>query len=104
MGSVRQNGHNMSNRAITWALTTALPTTPKFVLVVLADLADEEDSCFPGQDYLARATGAGERTVRRALTTLEEGGYLVRQQRRRPNGSRTSDRYFLQVGRDPSSL
>jgi pyocin large subunit-like protein len=87
----------MSNRAITWALKTELSTTPKFVLVVLADLADEEHSCYPGQEYLARAVGASDRTVRRSLIDLESWGYLHRVMRRTEDGYRTSDRYFLHV-------
>lgn len=91
----------MSNRALTWAFTTPLPTSPKFVLVVLADLADEADSCFPGQERIAASTGCSTRTVRRALEELEEIGYIERVRRHRMNGSRTSDRYVLRVGWTP---
>jgi DNA-binding MarR family transcriptional regulator len=87
----------MSNRAINWALATGLPTTPKFVLVVLADLADEEDSCFPGQEYLANAIGGSVRTVTRALADLEKLGYLSRSHRQLKSGFRSSDRYVLSV-------
>lgn len=91
----------MSNRALSWAFSAPLPTTAKFTLVVLADLADEADSCFPGQEYIARATGCSSRTVRRALEDLERAGYVQRQRRHRGNGSRTSDRYVLRVGWTP---
>lgn len=89
----------MSNRAITWAMSADLPTTRKFVLVVLADLADENDSCFPGQPRIAATIGASVRTVRDALGQLEESGYIIRHERRRLNGSRTSTRYVLQLSR-----
>jgi DNA-binding MarR family transcriptional regulator len=87
----------MSNRAITWALKTELPTTPKFALVVLADLADEANSCYPGQEYVAASIGASVSTAARALKRLEREGYLHREQRRGRDGYRTSDRYFLHV-------
>lgn len=88
----------MSNRALGWAFNTALPTTPKFVLVTLADLADEADSCFPSQGYIARVVGATDRTVRRALSDLERLGYIARERRYKSNGYRSSDRYVLKVG------
>lgn len=91
----------MSNRALSWAFSTELPTTPKFILVTLADLADERDSCFPGQEYIATTVGASTRTVSRALVDLERQGYIVRERRARANGSRTSDRYVLKVGTRP---
>lgn len=88
----------MSNRALNWAFQAPLPSTQKFVLVVLADLADEEDSCYPGQPRIAQSIGGNERTVRRALVELEASGYIVREHRHRSNGSRRSDRYVLRVG------
>lgn len=88
----------MSNRALSWAFSTHLATTPKFILVALADLADEADSCFPKQARIARVVGATERTVRRALADLEEEGYISRSRRYRDGGYRTSDRYVLRVG------
>jgi len=91
----------MSNKALTWAFSTPLPSTPKFTLVVLADLADEADSCFPSQGHIARSTGASVRTVVRTLAQLEAAGYIMRQRRHRGNGSRTSDRYVLRVGWTP---
>lgn len=47
----------MSYRALNWAWEADLPMPQKFVLVALADMADEKDSCYPGQERLARMTG-----------------------------------------------
>lgn len=93
----------MSNKALTWAFDQDLPMAQKFTLVVLADYADEEHSCFPGQATIARKIGATERTVRNALASLEEAGLLYREHRYRANGSRTTDRYFLPVNASGSS-
>lgn len=87
----------MSNQALTWAFGTDLPPSSKFVLVVLADYADDEHSCYPGQDKIAQRTGAGVRTVRRALADLEGAGYIRRVHRYKSSGYRTSDRYELAV-------
>ena len=93
----------MSNRALSWAFSTPLPTSPKFVLVVLADLADESHSCYPGARHIASAIGGSVRTVRRALVDLEEAGYITRESRHRVGGSQASNRYILRVGWVPST-
>lgn len=87
----------MSNRALTWAFdqSTGGPGS-KSVLVALADMADEENSCWPSQERLARMTDQGERSVRRHLAALEAQGFIKREQRY-INGHRTSDRYVLPV-------
>lgn len=89
----------MSYKATHWAWETDLPMTQKFVLVALADMADEAHSCFPGQERIARMIGATDRTVRAALTKLEADGFLTRIERRGSDGLRTSDRYVLHVYR-----
>lgn len=93
----------MSNQAIGWAYRQRLPITPKFVLVTLADLADEAHSCWPRQAWIAEQTGASPRTVRDALALLEREGYLVREARPLVGGGRRSDRYVLQLDRDPDT-
>jgi hypothetical protein len=87
----------MSNAALNWAFDQPLPMAQKFVLVVLADYADEEHSSFPAQSKIAERIGATDRTVRSALKELEAKGFVSREHRQRNNGSRTSDRYFLPV-------
>ena len=94
-------GGCMSHRAVGWAYRMRLPITPKFVLVTLADLADEADSCWPSQKWIAEQVGASPRTVRDALAALEGGGYIVREPRPIVGGGRRSDRYVLQLDRDP---
>lgn len=87
----------MSNRALTWAFDQDLKSGPKFVLVALADWADDEGSCFPGVQTIARRVGAGETAVRENLARLKEAGLIVEERRNRASGARTSNRYWLQM-------
>lgn len=86
----------MSNAALTWAFAQALPTGPKFVLVVLADFADERGSCFPGQLKIGSMTGMSRSTVSRHIADLTELGYITVEARYR-DGHRTSSRYVLDM-------
>lgn len=92
--------HPLSNLAITWAYEQKVPSGAKFVLLALADMADEGHSCYPGQDKLAKMTGQGVRTVRRQLLELELAGFIVRKRRFDAAGHRSSDRYVLPVGQE----
>lgn len=85
----------MSVAVLTWAFRLDLPSSEKFVLVALADCADETGACWPSQAELREKTCLGERTVRDAVKALESRGLLVRAEVRRADGSRRSDVYVL---------
>ena len=88
----------MSVQAISWAIETAAPSaTAKLVLICLANYAGKDGEAHPGQQRLAQDTGLSDRSVRTACKALEEAGLIVREHRQRSDGSRTSDRYFLQL-------
>lgn len=87
----------MSYKATNWAYDLPLTGSKKFVLVALADMADEANSCYPGQHRLANMTGRSVATVRRALEALEKLGLIEREHRIGAFGHRTSDRYTLQL-------
>lgn len=90
----------MSNEALTWAFKQAeLKSGPRFTLVVLADYADEERSCFPGIPKIAERTGASAAAVRAHIQVLIAGGWVSIERRHRDNGSRTSNRYTLILDR-----
>lgn len=94
----------MSNEASTWAFSIAtLKSGPKFVLVALANYADEEHTCFPGVPKIAAMTGIAESSVREHLKVLTERGLIEVERRHRSDGSRTSNRYRLAVGQEPES-
>lgn len=88
----------MSIEAINWAFNQPItPMARKFVLVVLANYADEDYSCYPSQQKIADRIGASVETVRRAIKELEASGLIRREKRYRDDGYRSTDRYFLAV-------
>jgi pyocin large subunit-like protein len=87
----------MSHSATNWAWQQDIPSSQKFVLVALADMADSQESCYPGQERIAQMTNVSLDTVQRAITALEKLGLLSRTARRNETGYRTSDRYQLHV-------
>ncbi|GAA2823200.1 helix-turn-helix protein [Leucobacter komagatae] len=88
----------MSNEAIHWAWKqgTGSPVT-KLILHVLADLADENHSCFPSIEHIVAKVEASEKTVRRKLEDLEAARLIRKERRYVQFGQRLTDRYFLDV-------
>ncbi|QGY01851.1 helix-turn-helix domain-containing protein [Methylobacterium mesophilicum SR1.6/6] len=64
-------------------------------LIAVAIDCNRDGNCFPSQERLAKATRYSVRAVRNSLAWLEDAGFLRREERRRQDGSRTSDRIFL---------
>jgi hypothetical protein len=66
---------------------------------LLDDYAGPDGRAFPSRATLADAMGVTEKTVDRAKLDLEEGGWLIRQQRfRGENGGQTSTLFLLTAG------
>lgn len=80
---------------MSWVFDLELPPTPKLVLLVLADHADDQGFCFPSTMTIARRASVSERTLSRVLAKLEDSGYIARSRRHLANGNRTSDGYLL---------
>lgn len=70
-----------------------LPATQKIVLLALADHADQEGVCWPGQERLATVTGLSVRTVRTTLKSLEEEGLIGVEPRFDGSGKRVGTVY-----------
>lgn len=89
----------MSHRASAWAWDVDLKGDPlvKFVLVALADQADDYGYCWPSQKTIAKKVCQGERTVRRHIATLRDLGLLTVIRRSSTRGRR-SNGYQLHVG------
>ena len=66
----------MSIQAVAWALQQKVEFAPKFILVCLANYADEDGECWPSQKTLAKNAGCGVRSVQRYLDVLEEAGLI----------------------------
>lgn len=82
----------MSVQAITWALRQRVRSaTHKAVLLVLANRMDPSGFGWPSQKLVAKESQCSDRTVRRVLLDLEADGILIRNDRRRQDGSYTTD-------------
>lgn len=71
----------MSVRVMSAVWEADLPPMEKLVLLALADCANDEGHCWPAASTLARKSGQGERTVRRAVQSLISKGHLSQRQR-----------------------
>lgn len=87
----------MSVKALTWAFDQPISATDKVVLLALADHANDRGECWPSVSLLMQRAYVGERTVQRALQSLENGGFIIRERRQRENGSDTSNLYRLML-------
>ena len=85
----------MSVKALTWAFEQPINATEKVVLLALADHANEDGLCWPSISLLVKRAHVGERTVQRAIQSLEDAGFIARERRVRENGSDTSNLYRL---------
>lgn len=71
----------MSNAAIDWAIAQKITGPEKAVLIVLANRASADGTCFPGRSRIAFESGLSESTVLRSLRLLEFHGRLSIQNR-----------------------
>lgn len=69
-------------------------STDKLVLLMVANLADENGFCFPSHAYLARVTEMSERSVQRSIERLVAAGLLVKKKRFNDSGQ-TSNGYTV---------
>ena len=75
-------------------------TGKRFVLMVLADIADDDGYCWPRVDELCRRTEMGRATVFAALKSLEEDHqFLERAHRYKADGSYAANAYRLNLER-----
>ena len=94
----------MSVKALTWAFEQPVNATEKVVLLALADHADEHGVCWPSISLLVKRAHVGERTVQRAIQSLEDNGFVIRERRVRENGSDTSNLYRLMLSKVSQSV
>jgi len=87
----------MSVRAMAWAWRQQLSGPEKLVLMALADHADEDGICWPGNAHIARKCNLSQRSVQRHVKNLIDNGYMTAHRRFRDTGGQTSNRYALNV-------
>jgi hypothetical protein len=86
----------MSWATLAWATDSdSAHPIAKFILVLLANKADENFSCYSSIRTLMVESGAGRRTVLRALSHLETHGFIGRRPQFHDSGARRSTRYYL---------
>lgn len=72
----------MSIKLMTVVWDLDLPPGEKLVLLALVDQANDDGrNCWPSVETICKRSGQGERTVRRALQSLESKGLLTRHHR-----------------------
>jgi len=80
-----------------WAWGIELPPTLKLVLLKLADRANDDGECWPGNASIAKACCIGERTLIRYIAKLEEVGLVRTNRRYDDKGKRTTHSYTLDL-------
>jgi DNA-binding transcriptional MocR family regulator len=86
----------MSWKALDWATELDIDSAiAKFILLLLANKADENFSCFPSVSTLMAESSAGRSTVLRALKKLEDDGLITRNPQFHDSGARRATRYYL---------
>jgi hypothetical protein len=82
----------VSAEAQSWAQAQQVGSSgAKLVLLVLANIADASGVGYPGRALLAQRCECRAATITGHLQRLESAGFIMRFERRRKNGSRTSD-------------
>jgi len=88
----------MSVQAMTWIFNQEIkPAAKKLVLLSIANASNEAGECWPSQKTIAAQTGCGVRTVRRYMAEAEAEGIIIRYERRRSDGTRSSDLIALNI-------
>ena len=72
-----------------------LPNRAKLVYIYLYDRRDVEGKAWPSVKRIAKDLSISEKTARRAIQDLEKAGLIRKEYAYRPNGSHTSNRYYL---------
>lgn len=78
---------------LVWGLRAdAMTSAQRFVLLALADVADDVGFCYPSTAYIDHKTGMSTRTVRHHLLALEETGWF-----KRKRALRGAHRYYIDM-------
>jgi len=87
----------MSFQAMAWAVKQKLPTRDKFVLLMLANYANEIGKCWPSFNRLADDTGLCRRSIILSLQALSSGG-IIDVEERKLDGQNITNIYTVRHG------
>jgi hypothetical protein len=95
----------MSFKAMAWAADTKPKTlVQKFLLLMLANVADADGHCWPSYQYLADMCLCTRRCVIQNMQALEDQGFIRRHTRTKSDGSQGSNAIILLTkGSEPNS-
>jgi DNA-binding Lrp family transcriptional regulator len=89
----------MSIKALNWAFGLDLKnTTQKFILVALADTADDFGVCWPSYETIAKKCSVSRRSVIRSINDLIKQGIITKTRRFKANGFNNSNCFHLKIG------
>lgn len=72
-----------------------LPHRAVAVYLYLSDRANKEGTCFPAIRTMAKDMNTSVSTVKRAISDLEQNGFIRKKQRWRENGGKSSLLYEI---------
>jgi DNA-binding IclR family transcriptional regulator len=90
-------GFGMSFQAMAWAVKQTAPTKAKFLLIMLANYADDRGHCWPSIKTLCVDTGIPRSTLKLYLDRLVKLG-LIEKAKRSKGVLQTSNLYVLRLG------
>jgi len=88
----------MSFQAMAWAVKQKLPSREKFILIMLANYADENGTCWPSNGRLCDDTGMSKNTLLAGLRALAEAD-VIDIIKRSEDGYTLPNKYRLHIER-----
>jgi len=87
----------MSLTATIWAWQTPTKSLSKYVLLALADYADENGKCYSSLKRLTKKCGLSRSTICSHLKNLRTEGYIETEKRVSENGYQICNHYQLKI-------
>ena len=89
----------MSTKSLRWAFEqNKLKPTERIILLVLADIANHKNECWPSYQQIAESANVSRRTVIDAIKRLEDFGLIQIELRATEYGGSNANVYRLMAG------
>lgn len=89
-----------SVKKVLFSPTCELKPLARFVLVLLAEHAGKDGTCWPSRRTLAELTGTSQPSIKRAYRELERGGFIGRRARHNESGAQTTSLIEILIAGD----